>query len=234
MRTPRWLRTSTDKTGQRERCHPGLDHHQGESVSLVRKEFPGHRNLHTVSFRIRFPLDLHIEIDRAHDAVTELLFNQRLPGCPIGLYELLKTVDERVCRWKRLLAANHDREVLVSIAASASLRLRSVEAFPASVFVKVICPSKAAVYKIGEPEPMASAIAFQVRPRLRFSSRILRMSSSLVGIFLLPMLPDKPDGRRRCSTHQVFQRSERIKCGQRCRPDAICARYSERTGTLSL
>ena len=86
----------------------------GESVSLVRKELSGHADLHAVFIRVRFPLDLHIEIDRAHDAIAELFFDQRLPGCPIGLDEFMKTVDERFLSAEPS-AANHDKEVRLAL-----------------------------------------------------------------------------------------------------------------------
>ena len=76
---------------------------------------------------------------------------------------------------------------LSAFISSFKVSLSSFAAVSASSFVKVICPSRAAVYKIGDPGPIAAAISFQVRPRLRFSFRILCVSSSLVGIPFIPL-----------------------------------------------
>src|SRR5262245_51830590 len=40
------------------------------SVSLVRQELPGHLDMHAVALLVGLARDVHVEVDRAHDAVA--------------------------------------------------------------------------------------------------------------------------------------------------------------------
>jgi hypothetical protein len=64
------------------------------SVTLVGQELPRQADLDSILFRIRFTLDVHLEIDSAHDAIPKLLLNQSLPRGAIGLHELMEAVNE--------------------------------------------------------------------------------------------------------------------------------------------
>src|SRR5262245_4947055 len=48
------------------------------AVIFVWQKFPRHRDLDPVALRIRQALHLQVEVDRRHDAVAELLLDQRL------------------------------------------------------------------------------------------------------------------------------------------------------------
>jgi hypothetical protein len=56
------------------------------SVALIRQEFAGHGDPHAITLRVLLAVDVHIEVDRAHDAVTELFLNERFPRCAVCLY----------------------------------------------------------------------------------------------------------------------------------------------------
>src|SRR5215470_1719447 len=66
---------------------------RSRSVFLIWEEFAAEGELDAVAFRVGLTLDTHIEIDRAHDAVTELFLDQFLPGRPVDLDQLVEAVD---------------------------------------------------------------------------------------------------------------------------------------------
>src|ERR1700679_843106 len=68
------------------------------SVAFVWQKLAGHRDADTVAFRVFLAADLHIEVDSAHDAVTEFLLDECLPRCAVGLHELMEAVDQWVRR----------------------------------------------------------------------------------------------------------------------------------------
>src|SRR5271167_627277 len=66
------------------------------SVIFIRQEFSRHRNLHTIAFRIWQTFHHHVEVDRRHNTVAELFFDQRLPRWTVHHYQLVKAVDQGV------------------------------------------------------------------------------------------------------------------------------------------
>jgi hypothetical protein len=53
------------------------------SIFFVRKEFATENDLHTVSYGVPFLLEIHVEVDRAHDAVPELFMDKLLECCNV-------------------------------------------------------------------------------------------------------------------------------------------------------
>src|SRR5688572_22828760 len=51
---------------------------------------------HPVALRVFLLADIHLEVDRTHDPISEHLMNQGFDGCAIDLGDLVKTVDQRV------------------------------------------------------------------------------------------------------------------------------------------
>src|SRR5271170_422924 len=76
----------------------------GRAVIFVRKKFPRHGQFDAIAFGIGQPRNLEIEVDRRHDAVAELLFDQRLPSGAVDHYQLVKAIDQRVGRRHRSAA----------------------------------------------------------------------------------------------------------------------------------
>src|ERR1700729_3771398 len=72
---------------------------------LVGEEFAVEGDDHAVAGRVGDALDVEAEVDRAHDAVTELLVDQLLDGRPVDLDDLVKPVDRRVGRNRGLEGA---------------------------------------------------------------------------------------------------------------------------------
>src|SRR6476469_8596806 len=62
----------------------------------IREELAVHRDLHAVALWIGHAVDIHLEVDGAHDAVAELLVNHFLERRAVDLHHLVETVDERV------------------------------------------------------------------------------------------------------------------------------------------
>ena len=58
------------------------------SILLVGQELAAHADAHAVALLIGLALDRHVEIDGAHDAVAELLLDQRFPGGAVDLHHL--------------------------------------------------------------------------------------------------------------------------------------------------
>ena len=54
--------------------------YRSNSIRLVWQELAGQHHVDAVSVGVFFTLDIHGEIDGAHDAVTELLMDQLLDG----------------------------------------------------------------------------------------------------------------------------------------------------------
>src|SRR5262252_1079695 len=79
----------------RRRERPGNGRPAG-SILLIGQELAAHADAHAVAFLVGLPLDLHVEIDGAHDAVAELLLDQRLPGGAINLHQLVEAIDQRI------------------------------------------------------------------------------------------------------------------------------------------
>jgi hypothetical protein len=66
------------------------------AVIFERQEFARHGDLDTVALGVGLALDLHVEVDRRHDAVAEFLLDQRLPGRAVDQHQLVEAVDQRV------------------------------------------------------------------------------------------------------------------------------------------
>src|SRR6516162_5974917 len=62
------------------------------------EEFAAQGQLDAVAFGVRLAFDRHVEIDRTHDAVAELLLDQFLPGRAVDLHQFVEPVDQRVGR----------------------------------------------------------------------------------------------------------------------------------------
>ncbi len=62
------------------------------------QKFTSHGDLHTVTLRICHALHRHVEIDRAHDAVSELFVDACFPGRAVDTNEFIKPVNERITR----------------------------------------------------------------------------------------------------------------------------------------
>src|SRR5207253_9563698 len=89
----------------------------------VRQELSVVRELYPVALRVGDGVDVDLEVDRAHDAVTGLLVDHRLDGRPVDLGDLVEAVDERVDRdrgpegplRRRLLERRHHVEPLAPL-----------------------------------------------------------------------------------------------------------------------
>src|SRR2546421_5109429 len=103
----------------------------------VRQELSVVRELHAVALRVGDGVDVDLEVDRAHDAVAELLVDHRLDGRPVDLGDLVEAVDERVDRdrgfqgplRRRLLERRHHVEPLATLQTEQvhnGLRLRGI------------------------------------------------------------------------------------------------------------
>src|SRR6266481_4582550 len=68
------------------------------SVLPVWQELAVHDDPDPIPLRIRHPLQRHLVIDGAHDAVAKLLVDQLLPRRPVDLHQLVEAVDGRVDR----------------------------------------------------------------------------------------------------------------------------------------
>src|SRR5882672_11056419 len=79
----------------------------GRAVILVRQELARHRDLDPVAAGIGLALHLHVEVDRRHDAVAELLLDQGLPGRTVHHHELVEAIDQGISRWHRHSGAAH-------------------------------------------------------------------------------------------------------------------------------
>src|SRR5262245_8184828 len=79
----------------------------GVAVVFERQELARHGDLHAVALGVRQALDLHVEIAGRHDAVAELLLDQRLPGRAVDHHQLVEAVDERVGRRHGRAGAAH-------------------------------------------------------------------------------------------------------------------------------
>jgi len=65
---------------------------------LVGQGLSFHRNYDPVPFGIFLLLDVHREVDGAHDAVTEHFVDERLDRGPVDLRDLVNAVDQRIDR----------------------------------------------------------------------------------------------------------------------------------------
>ena len=59
---------------------PRLNPRQKLSIGLIRQKFPAHDNAHPVTLGIGLALQVHVEIDGAHDAVAEFFVDQGFEG----------------------------------------------------------------------------------------------------------------------------------------------------------
>src|ERR1700722_5167608 len=84
-----------------------LRHVAARAVVLVGQELARHGDLDAVAARVGLALHHHVEVDRRHDAVAELLLDQRLPGRAVDHDELVEAVDQRVGRRHRRAAHRH-------------------------------------------------------------------------------------------------------------------------------
>jgi hypothetical protein len=64
------------------------------------QELARHDDLYAVTFGVGLAADVEREINRAHNAVAELLMDQFLDRCPIDGDDLIPAVDQRV-GWNR-------------------------------------------------------------------------------------------------------------------------------------
>src|SRR4051812_32104837 len=75
------------------------------SLPVVREELAVERDAHPRA-GVRFAsLEREVEGDRAHDAVAEILVNQRLERGPVHLQDLVEAVDRRIARRKSVKRA---------------------------------------------------------------------------------------------------------------------------------
>lgn len=81
-----------------------------DACQLVAATENGQRtsNLHPVAFGVGHALQRLVKVDGAHDAIAELLLNQRLPGGAVHLHKLVEAVDERL---RRKVNEQHGRNV---------------------------------------------------------------------------------------------------------------------------
>jgi hypothetical protein len=112
-------------------------------VPLVGEELARHAKPDPVALGIWFTFDLHLEIDRAHDAIAKLLLDECFPSRPVGLDQFMETVDEGSVGGNVVNEPRFGGSVRMVV--SASLKPRSFPTFSASDFVSVICPRSAAV-----------------------------------------------------------------------------------------
>ncbi len=73
-------------------------------ITFVRQELPAHRNSDTVTFRILFTFDIHIEVDGAHDAVPEFFLNKLLERRTVHRYQFVEAINKWIGRrncWQR-------------------------------------------------------------------------------------------------------------------------------------
>src|SRR5215813_10309292 len=70
----------------------------GIAVVFIGQKFSRHGDLDAVALGVEQALDLHVEIDRRHDAVAELLLDQRLPRGAVDHHQLVEAVDQRIGR----------------------------------------------------------------------------------------------------------------------------------------
>src|SRR5450755_4442484 len=68
------------------------------SIPPVGQKLSAHGQAYAVAPGIGDTLHLHVEIDRAHDPVAELFFDECFPGRSIHVYEFVETIDERIGR----------------------------------------------------------------------------------------------------------------------------------------
>src|ERR1022692_4202078 len=62
-------------------------HLSGDLKAFERQKLTRHGDLHTIASGIWLALQRHVEVDGAHDAVAELLFDQGFPRCAVVLHE---------------------------------------------------------------------------------------------------------------------------------------------------
>src|SRR5499426_363310 len=81
----------------------------GIPVVFIGQEFSRHGDLDAVALGVGQALDLHVEIDRRHDAVAELLLDQSLPRRAVDHHQLVEAIDERIGRrhWHAGAAHRH-------------------------------------------------------------------------------------------------------------------------------
>src|SRR5262249_42463935 len=72
-----------------------------DSPPLVWQELAGHGDLDPIPLRVGLLLDLHGEIDRAHDAVAEGLLDDVLERQAVDLEDLVEAVQQRIDRDRR-------------------------------------------------------------------------------------------------------------------------------------
>src|ERR1700758_2387873 len=106
MKAPRspWFETRAKRAPHHEvftwpdlpLLEPVLRHIAAGAVVFVWQEFAGHRDLDAVALGVRQTLHHHVEIDRRHDAVAELLLDQRFPGRAVDHHELVEAIDQGI------------------------------------------------------------------------------------------------------------------------------------------
>ena len=75
------------------------------SPLFVRQEFAAHGDFDAIAFGILNFIDIKREVDRAHDAVTEMLLDHILQGHTIDLHDLVETIDQGISGDHRIEAS---------------------------------------------------------------------------------------------------------------------------------
>jgi hypothetical protein len=65
---------------------------------FVRQKLSGHAERDAIALGGGLARDVHVEVDRRHDAVAELLFDQRLERRPVDHDQFVEAVDQRFGR----------------------------------------------------------------------------------------------------------------------------------------
>ena len=80
------------------------------SIGFIGQEFAGQHHVHTVTLGIGFALNVHAEVDRAHDAVAKFFMDEFLDRGAINAHDLVPAVNQRVGRHRgrqRPLVGHH-------------------------------------------------------------------------------------------------------------------------------
>src|SRR5690606_1862440 len=71
------------------------------SVGLVGQELARHHDVDAIAATVRLALEVHLEVDGAHDPVAELFMDQRLERRAVDIDQFIEAVDQRVRRDRR-------------------------------------------------------------------------------------------------------------------------------------
>src|ERR1700691_6103689 len=73
---------------------PWRTYYRPASIRLVGQKFAAHDDLNPIPRGIRFPPDVHPEVDRAHDSIAKLLLDQLLEGSAVYTHQLVEAIDQ--------------------------------------------------------------------------------------------------------------------------------------------